>query len=145
MLDTGPYLKAALFCESVIEGKDGVLSLIRVIDRLTVTAAGPTALPDMPATEHTLKLVLMLISGRAQGSAEVAVSVEPPGAPEESLWRTDVFLQGEDQGANLIAHVPITLKSQGLYWFRIRLDGEHLTSLPFRVIYRRVVPGTPIR
>lgn len=144
MLDTGPFLKTAVFCDSVIEGKDGVLSIIRIVDRLTITAAGPQVPPDMPPTEHTLKLVLMLISGRAQGSAEVAVSVEQPGEPEESLWRTDVFFQGEDQGANLIAHVPITLKSQGLYWFRIRLDGEHLTSLPFRVIYRRVVPGTPL-
>lgn len=38
MAETGPYLKAAAFCGDVIEDKDGVLSLIRVIDRLIVTA-----------------------------------------------------------------------------------------------------------
>ena len=29
MPGSGPYLKAAVFCDSVIDGKDGVLSLNR--------------------------------------------------------------------------------------------------------------------
>lgn len=38
---TGPYLQAALLCERVMEEKDGVLSVIRIIDRLIHTALGP--------------------------------------------------------------------------------------------------------
>lgn len=144
-LGTGPFLKAALFCDSVIDGKDGVLSLIRVVDRLTITAAGVDVPSDMPPTKHTLTLVLMLVSGTARGSHDVAVSVEPPGGVRDRVWSTSVLMEGEDRGANLVAQISITFESQGLYWFHVELDGEHLTSLPFRVIYQRVVPGRPLQ
>jgi len=35
MENTGPFVSVAAFCENVIEDKSGVLSLIRVVDRLT--------------------------------------------------------------------------------------------------------------
>ena len=38
----GPYLHAAHFCEKLLTEKDGVLSAIRIIDRITVTASGAT-------------------------------------------------------------------------------------------------------
>ena len=145
MPNTGPFLKAALFCDTAIEGKDGVLSLIRVVDRLTITAAGAEAPSDMAPTDHTLTLALMLVSGTARGSHDVGVHVEPPGGVRGHIWSTSVLLEGEDRGANLIAQIAIKFDSQGLYWFHVELDGEHVTSLPFRVIYQRVVPGRPLQ
>ncbi len=144
MPDTGPFLKAALFCDSVIEGKDGVLSLVRVVDRLSVTAAGADAPVDMPAMDHTLTLVLMLISGTARGSSDVGVSVEQPGGIRRQVWNATVLMEGEDRGANVVAQIHMKFELEGLYWFHVQLDGEHLTSLPFRMIYQRVVPGTPL-
>jgi len=143
MPNTGPYLKAALFCESAIEGKDGVLSLIRVVDRLTVTVAGADTPRDMPAMDHTLTLVLMLISGMARGSSNVGLSVEPPGGIRRQVWSTTVLMEGEDRGANVVAQIQMRFELQGLYWFHVELDGEHLTSLPFRMIYQPVVSGMP--
>jgi hypothetical protein len=143
MPDTGPFLKAALFCDSVIEGKDGVLSLIRVVDRLSVSAAGADPPADMPAMDNTLTLVLMLISGTARGSSDVGVSVEPPGGIRRQVWNATVLMEGEDRGANIVAQIRMKFELQGLYWFHVQLDGEHLTSLPYRVIYQRVVPGRP--
>ncbi len=143
MPDTGPFLKTAVFCDSVIEGKDGVLSIIRIVDRLTMTAAGSQVPPDMPPTEHKLTLVLMLISGSALGSHEVSVAFQPPAGSSKRIWSTDVLFEGEDRGANLVAQIPVKFEAQGLYWFHVQLDGEHLTSLPFRMIYQRVVPGRP--
>jgi hypothetical protein len=32
-----------VFCEKVIEDKEGVLTLVRIIDRVTQTGAGPEA------------------------------------------------------------------------------------------------------
>lgn len=31
-MDTGPFLQMAVFCERLLEEKDGVLSAIRIID-----------------------------------------------------------------------------------------------------------------
>ena len=44
----GPYLITAAFCEQVIEDKSGVLSLIRIVDRMYITAQGPNAPDEMP-------------------------------------------------------------------------------------------------
>ncbi len=143
--ETGPYLKAALFCDDVIEGKDGVLSLIRVIDRLTITATGPEAPGSMPPVPKRLKLVLMLVSGRARGGHSVKLQIEPPDGKLSPLWETTVLLEGEDRGANIVAELDYEFKSEGVYWFYVILEGQQLTRLPFRVLYQRIVPGTPIR
>ena len=37
---TGPYLVAALFCEKVLSEKDGVISTMRIVDRITITVSG---------------------------------------------------------------------------------------------------------
>ena len=140
-LETGPHVKTAAICESVIEGKDGVLSLIRIIDRLTITAAGPEAPSDMPPISRTLTLVVMLISGRARGTHNVEVRVEKPDATTASLWNGTVFLEGEDRGANLVIEISTEYRSEGLYWFDLFFDAAQMTRVPFRIIYQRVAPG----
>ena len=140
--ETGPYLKAAVFCENVIEGKDGVLSIIRVIDRLTVTAAGPEAPVEMPPFGGVLKLVLMFISGRARGNHAVEVKVEKPDGTATNAWTGTVFLEGEDRGANVIMEMSTEFKLEGLYWFDLIFDGSPITRVPFRVIYQRALGGT---
>jgi len=138
MPETGPYLKAAVFCTDVIEGKDGVLSLIRVIDRATLTAGGPEAPAEMPPVLRELKLVLMFISGRARGTQSVKVKLEKPDASMKEEWTGTVFFEGEDRGANLIIQMNLTFELQGLYWFHLFLGDSLLTKLPFRLIYQRV-------
>jgi len=141
--ETGPYLKAAVFCDNVIEGKDGVLSLIRVIDRATLTSAGPQTPAQMPPVERELKLILMFISGRARGSHSVDLKVEKPGGGISDAWSGTVFLQGEDQGANLIIQMAgFKFEMEGLYWFHVFFDDNLITKLPFRLIYQRVGPRT---
>ena len=140
--ESGPYLKAAVFCDEVIEGKDGVLSLIRVVDRLIITAAGHDAPPSMPPTRHRLKLVLMLVSGRARGTQSIQVSVEAPSGKVSPLWETTALLEGEDRGANIVAVLDYEFAHEGVYWFYVKLEGEQLTRLPFRILYQRVAPGT---
>lgn len=142
--ETGPYLKAAAFCSDVIEGKDGVLSLIRVIDRLNVTAEGESP-PTMPAVATRLKLVLMFVSGRARGSHNVRVTLEPPNGIAREAWTGTVFLEGEDRGANIIADMRMEFSSEGLYWFNLSLEDKEMTRVPFRVIYQRVGGGTARR
>jgi hypothetical protein len=47
----GPYLIAALICEKVLQEKDGTVSIIRMVDRVTLTtqaALSPETLPPIP-------------------------------------------------------------------------------------------------
>lgn len=69
----GPYVQVATFCETTIEGKDGVLSLVRLIDTLTHQERGPNPPSEMPPVPWKMKLVLMLKSGCARGRHEIRV------------------------------------------------------------------------
>lgn len=138
---TGPYLKAALICQTVIEGKDGVLSIIRVVDRLTVMAAGHGAPQDMPANDQPLVIVLMFVSGRARGSLDLQLLVEPPDGQPKPVWAGNQLFEGEDRGANVVVQLNYKFEKEGLYWFNVQLDDELVTRIPYRVIYQRNVPG----
>lgn len=63
----GPYVQVAAFCEQVLQERDGVYSLIRIIDTVTQHSMGPDAPEQMPPITSNLKLVLMLKPGRAPG------------------------------------------------------------------------------
>ena len=142
-LEQGPYLKTAVFCESVIEGKDGVLSLIRIIDRMTATAAGSEAPADMPVIRRQMTAVLMLVSGRATGREDVKLEVEEPSGARRQLWSGTAHMEGADRGQNLILQFETELKAEGLYWFDVFIGEQLLTRMPFRVIYARLSHGVP--
>jgi hypothetical protein len=44
----GPHVGIAVLCEKVLQEGDGVLSLIRVVDRIIHSAVGPEAPDEMP-------------------------------------------------------------------------------------------------
>jgi hypothetical protein len=140
----GPFLKAALFCENVIEDKQGLLTLIRVIDRVIQQATGPDAPAEMPPIQnYPITAVVMFVSGAARGSHEVQLSLELPNGISRNLGTNTILLEGEDRGANLIARMTLSLDQQGLYWLDVRIDGQRLTRVPLRVVYLRVSPGQP--
>lgn len=135
---TGPHLQMALFCERVLEEKDGVLSIIRVIDRVIQTAAGPAAPPAMPSFPYDLTMAVSLKSGQAKGSYEIRITQEAPSGLRQQLGNPIRFLlEGEERGHNLIVRATINFESEGLYWFDVHLDAELLTRVPLRVLYVR--------
>ena len=145
----GPYIQAACFCESVIQGNDGTLSLIRIIDQITHTVSGVDVPDDMPPVNHSMTLVLMLKSESALGRFNIAVKIEQPSGIKIDGPAFSVHLDGGNKGQNMIPRINITFTQEGIYWFRIYIDegGQltHLTSLPFLVKYQRVLGGTTER
>lgn len=138
----GPYIQAACFCDTVIEDKTGVLSLIRVIDTLTHAEAGPTPPEELPAFGHTLKLVLMLKSGVARGRYNLKIVPELPNGTTQPPLLVTVHFDGEEKGQNIVADMNIVFTLEGLYWFDVFLDDTKFTAIPLRVKYNRVVVGT---
>lgn len=137
----GPYLQAGCFCETVIEDKTGALSLIRIIDTLTHTEAGPAPPEELVPFPFALKMVLMLKSGKARGRANLRIVPEmPTGASLDPVTLT-VHFEGEEKGQNVITNVALTFEHEGLYWFKVYLDDTVLTAIPLRIRYNRVVVG----
>lgn len=141
----GPYLKAALLCENVIEDRQGVLSLIRVVDRFLQTSVGPGAPAEMSPLTVSVHAVLMFVSGDARGSLTIHLALQKPSGLSQPLGTSTLQFEGEDRGINLVAQMQLTLDSQGLYWIEVRLEEELVTRMPLRVVFGRMTSALPGR
>lgn len=140
----GPFLAAALFCERVIEDKEGVLTLVRIVDRVVNTAIGSGTPSVMPAARISLNLLLAFKSGDARGRHDVQIHAEEPSGLRKTVAHTmSIFFEGEDRGANLIVNLSFEAPQEGLYWFDIFLDDVRVTRIPLRLVYQRQETGPP--
>lgn len=150
--DTGPHLLACVLCEKVIEDKEGVLSLIRIVDQITHSAIGPEPPEDMPPfiLDH-LKLVLMLKAGKAKGRFKVKIRPEDPSGVQLPVVETTVQLEGGHGGVNIIAPLAVPIAMEGLYWFDVffaagkgdKTADRLLTRLPLKIEYQpQKTPGS---
>lgn len=142
--ESGPYLTLATFCEQVIEDKSGVLSLIRIVDRMNITTQGPNAPEQMPPANLSWFLVLNLKSGMARGSCEVKIEPELPSGLRLPSLTLSAHLEGENKGQNLISKMDLRLEEPGVYWFRIYFNDVFVTQVPVEVIYSRIVTPPPV-
>jgi hypothetical protein len=134
----GPYVAMAVLCEKVLQEKDGVLSAIRVIDRIVSTASGPEAPARMPPVAIRLTALLSFRSGIARGSYTVTLRPQAPSGRALPALALPVHFEGEDRGANLVLNLDSVLDEEGVYWFDVLLGEQRLTRMPLRVIYQRM-------
>jgi hypothetical protein len=140
----GPYLQLAAFCDRVIEERDGTISLIRVVDRVTNYATAPFAPEKMPPFPYWLTLVLGFKSGKARGSYPVRIEIEEPSGIRRKWTELTVVFEGDDdRGQNLVLRFQMTFHDAGLYWFDIYLENTLMTRVPWRVTYIRTIPPPP--
>ena len=140
--ERGPYITAATFCEQVLQEGSGILSLIRIVDRMTTTATGPNAPEQMPPTQLNWTLVIALKSGHARGSHPVKIVPQLPSGETLEPITLSAHLEGENKGQNLLARMNMPLEMPGIYWFQIFVDDQLMTKGPLEVIYSRIVtPG----
>jgi len=136
----GPWVSAATFCETVIEGKDGVLSLIRVIDQINIAAANPSAPEELPPGKIQTNLVVMLKSDEAVGRWPLTIRCHLPSGQTLPDQMLDLHFTGQERGNNLILQMQLDAM-EGLYWFDVMLNDQMLTRVPLRVIYQRMSAG----
>lgn len=142
---TGPFLNAALFCERVLEERDGVLTVVRVIDRVIQRAAGPNPPPEMPPFPINITVFISVKSGSARGRHTVTLRPEDPSGLKLDAVQLPVLFEGDDRGANLVLNIGFQAEHEGLYWFDVLLDEQtQITRMPLRVVYEPTrLAGTP--
>jgi uncharacterized protein DUF6941 len=134
----GPYLAVALLCEKVLKEADGVTSLIRIIDRVTVSVSGPGAPVEMPAAPVNLTLVVGFKSGFARGPYSVRVKALAPSGRVLSTIELPMLLEGEDRGTQVAMTLNFQAEEEGLYWFEVFVLEALITKVPLRVVYQRL-------
>lgn len=146
MPDTGPHIAIATLCERVLVEQDGVLSVIRVVDRLIQTATGtapPEQMPPFLVQENDLRMVISLKSDRARGRFTVKIVLEDPSTQRMQVGQSDLTLQPGNSGANLNIGLNLAIQHEGVHWFDVLLGGPHeqedqlMTRVPLQVVYQR--------
>ena len=136
----GPYVQLAAFCESVLQESGGVLSLLRVIDRVNVRLTNPDAPDELPAGQLETTLVVALKAGDARGRVPITIGMEKPDGTSPVPQRLEVLFEGEERGVNLILRMQLEAL-EGLYWFDVTVGERSLTRVPLRLTYQRIPPA----
>ena len=135
----GPYLKAALLCEKVLVERDGVNTLVRIIDRF-VTQLPPGA--EVKPVPVSFYVVLMFVSGFARQKMDVKIELESPSQRILTSITNQALFQGDDQGVNIIAKLNLDLAEEGLYWMGVYLGEQLMTRVPLRWLVQQTTVGS---
>ena len=141
-ISAGPHLSAAFLCEKVLTERDGVYSIIRMVDRFTLPVfknVPPGVQIPPPVVQGTL-VVAVKGGGLPAGKYTIkAVGQKPDGGflPEGNA---QVFFPGgEDNGIFIAFPIGLAMPDEGLYWFDIYFEGVQLTRVPMRVLHQQAV------
>jgi hypothetical protein len=138
VVDGGPFIQTALICEKVLREADGVLSIIRVIDRFTITAMGANAPETIPESFVAGTLLLSLKSGFYRGSLPIKLVTTSPSGVTSGERHVSALLEGDDRGVNLIINLRLAVKEEGVFWIGVYGQDQLLTQIPLRIVYQRV-------
>lgn len=134
------YLHAATFCEKVLQEADGVLSLIRMVDRFNV----------MGETEEMSPIILSFMvyisfkSGFMRGKQKVALRPKSPTGKDLPAMEFPVLFEGDDdRGPAMAFQVNWPAAEEGVFWWDLYLNEELVTRMPLRVTYQRMRMPTP--
>jgi len=137
--DNGPYLQVAVICEKTLEEKDGVISIIRIVDRITVTHMTPDSPEKMPEIPISYTLVISLNSGGFKGKKELRIVLKEPNGKEREgrkIFYLPITFEGDGKGNNVILNNVMQTKGEGVYWFEIFLDDNFYAKTPLRIDYK---------
>lgn len=135
----GPYVQTAAICTTSLVDNQGLLSIIRMQDRIQL--AGPTD-QMQPQPLNMLSLVLSLKSGEMNGKYEIEVTPKGPSGETLPGFKVGALFEGHERGCVVITPLGVIATEEGLYWLDISVQGQLVTRIPFRVMYQKiVVPG----
>lgn len=141
----GPFLQAAAICEKVITEKDNVVSLIRMVDRLTFMIQGPAGIK--PRGVLGITVLIGFKAGDFEGKRKLEVSLWSPEGKQIAETGTKVHLQGRtkgpESGQTVQLEFPVPVENVGVNWLSVSLGGKEMTKIPFRIRHQRLKQNSP--
>lgn len=135
----GPFLQMAVLCERVLQEKDGVLSLIRIVDRFWV----PGTQREMQPSPIQFTAAILFKSGFAEGKYFIRLRPHTPSGKMLAEQEFPVLFEGADRGVGVVAQMGLIAEEEGLYWIDVLLQETVVTRMPLRVLYQRAGPTAP--
>lgn len=137
-----PFVALACICEKLLQDKDDVLTLVRVVD--TYYLQLPEGAPEGVVGGLDLSGVISIKSGDVKGEFEMLVVLRTPDGKTKPI--TDkpipVVLNGGEHGVNIKLSITVAVKEYGLYWFDVMWGNDVLTSIPLKLVQGQKPPRT---
>lgn len=127
-----PLVNAFFFCDRVLHEADGVMSAIRIIDLIGVSAL--SEVEGKPLAVAPTTLFIGLKSGDYKGVCEIALVGKRPSGKALKRQAMSVDLEGEQKGVNVVVQAHLHLPEEGVYWFELYLNDELATRTPLTVV-----------
>jgi hypothetical protein len=139
-----PFLSAALFCTKVLERGDGVMSAINIIDTYTALLL-PNALahPDQ-RIPVSLTALLALKSGDVVGDRTLQLVLRIPTGKKKVVLEKVLPFKGGEQGVNIKVNIDLKVKTQGLSWIDVIVEGARLTRMPLKIAFEQIEEMKPL-
>lgn len=139
-MPSGPFLNAALLCEKVLQEKDGVNSIIRIVTQINI--AGPHE--ELPPTPIQLVAYLAFTAGFAEGKYHIRLTPHAPSGKDMAGAEIPAYFEGKDRGINIVVTLGLVVKEEGTFWIKVYLEDALVTQIPLRILYQRIGTGTPV-
>jgi hypothetical protein len=143
-MSSGPYVQVAVICETFIKGaQSGALSVINVLEGITVTGSDPDEMPPV-TIGPPLKLVINLWAGQTRGRYSLKLRPEEPSGLQGDPITIGPLQFGDTGARGVDAILPMPsydFTEEGLHWFDVLFGGKGqedrlLTRIPFGVTYQ---------
>jgi hypothetical protein len=138
----GPFVAAALLCNSITEDSDGVLSAIRIVDEIhaLVRSDAPPDFPskDKPLDVTTWALIIIRRGDARAGKHKLRLVFERPDGTTDEAVNQDIELPKHPNGAaNVKVKMSLKLFSSGVFWIDVVLDGKCLSRMALNLVILR--------
>lgn len=143
----GPFVAAAVLCNSVSEDSDGALSAMRIVDEIrgVIPHDAPSDFPSQAKpVELSLFALIMIRRGDARvGKHKLRLVMEPPSGGATEMVKQDIELLKPPNGASA-ARLKLTMKlhTAGLFWIDVFLGPQRLTRMALNVVIQRMAAPT---
>ena len=141
-ISSGPHLNAAFLCEKVLIERDGVHSIVRIVDRFTLPVFGnvPPGVHIPPPVIQATLVIGLKAGGLPTGKYTISVRGQKPNGGQLPVLNVEGFFPGgEDNGILALVPVALAMPDEGLYWFDVYFEDAQLTRVPMRVLHQQAV------
>jgi hypothetical protein len=131
---THPWVAVGTICENLLEDKDGVLSVIRMVDRFNVPK--PPAEWDGKNPLHLpLKGVVGFRSGDVKGKRTIRIFGTSPRGKRTKLYELEVEFLGKDIGVQIKVNILFGFVTEGTHWLDVYVEKWLATRIPVTIVF----------
>jgi len=132
-----PWVAAATLCENILEDKDNVMSIIRMVDLFNVPRP-----PEWDGKENLQLLLNGLLafkSGDVKGKRIVRIYGVSPKGKRQKLHELSMDFLGGNTGVNLKLRMVFGFKTEGTHWLDVYVEKRLTTRIPITILFHELV------